>query len=45
MNTHFLFNFFRFVCGEQVFVPAHLFSYADLAGIYSTSTPTLVSAL
>ena len=38
MDTHFLFNFIRFVCGEQVFVPAHLFSYADLAvGIYSTS--------
>ena len=41
-----LFNFIRFVCGEQVFVPAHLFSYADLAvGIYSTSTPFRVLAL
>ena len=42
----FLFNFNRYVFGEQVFVPAHLLSYADLAvGIYSTSTPFRVLAL
>lgn len=46
MDTHFLFNFIRFVCGEQVDVPAHHFSYADFsAGIYSTSTPFRVLAL
>ena len=45
MDTHFLFNFIRFVCGEQVFVTAHLFSYADFAvEIYSTSTPFRVLA-
>lgn len=41
-----LFNFIRFVRGEQVDVPAHLFSYADFAvEIYSTSTPFRVLAL
>ena len=41
-----LFNFIRFVSGEQVDVPAHLLSYADFAvEIYSTSTPFRVLAL
>lgn len=41
-----LFNSIRFVCGEQVVVPANLLSYADfVVGIYSTSTPLRVLAL
>ena len=44
--TLIFFNFYRYVFGEQVSVPAHLFSYADFTvGIYSTSTPFRVLAL
>ena len=41
----FLFNFIRFVCGEQVLCLL-TFAYADFTvGIYSTSTPFRVLAL